>query len=307
VKSHRKATPGGFFFAARCPVHIKFSATGFMMRLDDDAERASWRIQVMEQKNATALSRRHFAGMLALAPLFAATTAKAAPATLRGTVAYRERMALPPNAVVDVRLLDVSRADTAARTVAETSLRTGRNVPIPFVLRFNDNDIRPRGRYALRAEIREGDRLLFTTTRNYPVLDGGRDNTDLMLERADARPEPRPEPEISLNGRWVVEEIGGETLRGRGQRPILEIAANGSVSGNGGCNGMGGSVRIRRNQIDFGRLISTQMACAPAVMHQERQFITTLEQANSFEIERRNRVLRLIDQRGRTIMRLRST
>ena len=39
-----------------------------------------------------------------------------------GTVAYRERMALPSDAVVEVRLSDVSRQDVAAPLIAETTV-----------------------------------------------------------------------------------------------------------------------------------------------------------------------------------------
>ena len=39
-----------------------------------------------------------------------------------GTVDYRERMALPPDAVVEVRLSDVSRQDVAAPVIAETTV-----------------------------------------------------------------------------------------------------------------------------------------------------------------------------------------
>lgn len=49
-----------------------------------------------------------------------------------GTVTYRPRIALPPNAVVEVSLVDVSRADAPAITLAGQSIVTGgRQVPIP--------------------------------------------------------------------------------------------------------------------------------------------------------------------------------
>ena len=138
------------------------------------------------------LSRRSFAGLVALAPLFAASGAAAAPASLRGTVSYRERIALPPGATVTVRLIDVSLADAPSQTIAETTIRPRGQVPVPFVLRYDDRDIRGRRSYALSAEIRDRDRLLFTTTQRYSVLTGGRDNTDLVLERVGAGP-GRPE------------------------------------------------------------------------------------------------------------------
>lgn len=145
------------------------------------------------------LSRRSFAGLVALVPLFAAGGAAAAPASLRGSVSYRERIALPPGATVTVRLIDVSLADAPSQTIAEITVRPRGQVPVPFVLRYDDRDIRGRRSYALSAEIRDRDRLLFTTTQRYSVLTGGRDDTDLVLERVGAGP-GRPEPEAGMTG-----------------------------------------------------------------------------------------------------------
>ncbi len=249
------------------------------------------------------LSRRSFTALAALAPLFAAGGVAAAPASLRGTVAYRERIALPPGATVTVRLIDVSLADAPSRTIAETTIRPRGQVPVPFVLRYNDRDIRPRRSYALSAEIRDRDRLLFTTTTRYSVLTGGRDNTDLVLQRVAGGPD-RPETEAGIQGRWLVEDIKGERVRGQKQA-TLEISRDGRVSGNAGCNGIGGEARINRDRIDFGRMISTQMACAPDIMRQERQFIDALEATRSFRLEARRGTLELLDGRGRRTMRLR--
>ena len=58
--------------------------------------------------------------------------------TVVGTVTYRHRIALPPDAVVEVRLQDTSRAGAAARTVGQTTIATsGAQVPIPFRIEFD--------------------------------------------------------------------------------------------------------------------------------------------------------------------------
>lgn len=91
-----------------------------------------------------------------------------------GTVAYRERMALPPDAVVEVRLSDVSRQDVAAPVIAETTiLPEGRQVPIPFELHYDPGKIEPNRTYALRATIRSAGRMMFTTTTAYRVITQG--------------------------------------------------------------------------------------------------------------------------------------
>src|SRR5436190_554857 len=88
-----------------------------------------------------------------------------------GTITYRQRVALPANAVISVRLIDVSRADTAASVIAEDRIDAGgKQVPISFDLAYERSKIQERTRYVIRAEIRDGDRLLYTTDMSYPVI-----------------------------------------------------------------------------------------------------------------------------------------
>src|SRR5215831_5283212 len=94
---------------------------------------------------------------------------------LTGTVTYRERIALPPNARVEVRLEDVSQADAPADEIATQTVATnGKQVPIPFELRYPTRSIDSSHRYAVRASITSADGdLMFTTAMRYAVLTGG--------------------------------------------------------------------------------------------------------------------------------------
>jgi uncharacterized lipoprotein YbaY len=107
-------------------------------------------------------------------------------ATLSGVVTYRERIALPPNALVRVQLLDVSRADAPAIVVGEQTIVGPGQVPIAFAVDYRPRDIDPRRRYTLRASIADnGGRLLFTTTDAYPVLTQGNptDSVELLVRQ----------------------------------------------------------------------------------------------------------------------------
>jgi putative lipoprotein len=101
--------------------------------------------------------------------------AQANAAQLTGTVAYQERIALPPDAVIDIQLVDSSVADIAAQTVAEALINAeGRQVPVSFTLTYDTSQIVPAHRYSVRATIRSGDgMLMFSTTQAYPVLTHG--------------------------------------------------------------------------------------------------------------------------------------
>lgn len=101
-----------------------------------------------------------------------------------GTVTYRERIALPANAVVQVQLLDVSLMDVSAKQLAEQTIKPQHQVPIPFKLVYKPGDIDERMTYAVRATIRSGEKLLFVTDRSYPVLTRGKpERVDLVLVR----------------------------------------------------------------------------------------------------------------------------
>ena len=96
-------------------------------------------------------------------------------ASLNGTVTYRERMMLRPDATITVRLQDVSRQDVPALLIAEQQIPAqGKSVPIPFSLEYDPARIDERYSYAVRAEIRGGDgELLWTTDTHHPVLTRG--------------------------------------------------------------------------------------------------------------------------------------
>ena len=96
---------------------------------------------------------------------------------------YRQRIALPPGAVVKVRLEDISLADVKATVLDEQVIETTGQVPIPFELTYDPAAVDPRRRYAVRAQIWVEDELWFSTTRVNPALnDAGKGPFDLMLD-----------------------------------------------------------------------------------------------------------------------------
>lgn len=93
-----------------------------------------------------------------------------------GSIAYRERIALPPTAQVEVRLDDVSLADAPANNMATQSFASeGKQVPFAFTLTVDRADIDPRHSYAVSARITDADgKLMFITdTRNSVTFGGG--------------------------------------------------------------------------------------------------------------------------------------
>lgn len=95
---------------------------------------------------------------------------------------------MPLNAVITVRLQDISRQDAPALLLAETSLSAqGRSVPVPWTLEYDPAQVREKMTYAVRGEIRDAaGRLLWTTDTVHPVLTRGAptDGVDILLRRA---------------------------------------------------------------------------------------------------------------------------
>ncbi len=123
--------------------------------------------------------------MLALLALAAACASPAAPGQVTGTVTYRERMALPPGAVVRVTLLDISMIDMAPRVLAEQELRPAGQVPISFALAFEPRQIEKERRYGLRATIEDAKgQPLWISAAAEPVLtEGAPAAVELVLRR----------------------------------------------------------------------------------------------------------------------------
>ena len=246
------------------------------------------------------LSRRDMVALLAIAGLTPITSALADPTVLRGTVNFRERVALPPNATVIVQLVDVSRADAPAEVMAEDRITGATGSPVPYRLTFDQANINLRHRYALQARITEGDRLLFTTTTHHAVFAGGRNNTPLLVQRVGGA---SPSHAASPTGKWLAEDILGGGVLDRLQT-TLEIAADGTVSGNGGCNRFHGKAVVEGESLSFGPLAATKMACTPAAMGQEQKFHQALGKTKGFRLRPRERKLVLLDADGAPLARL---
>ena len=114
-----------------------------------------------------------FAAPLLAAGLLSACASQAPTASVTGEVFYLQRMALPPQAVLSVTLQDVSLADAPAIELARQQGPVSGQVPLPFRLDYNPQQVDPRHRYSVSARIEQEGRLLFISTQHYSVkLDG---------------------------------------------------------------------------------------------------------------------------------------
>jgi putative lipoprotein len=104
-----------------------------------------------------------------------------------------------------------------------------------------------------------------------------------------------------IAGTWLAEDIGGGGVIDDAQS-TLTIAADGTVNGNSGCNGFGGTATIEGDKVTFGPMVGTLMACAEAIMDQERKFYDALDRTASFRIDEVGKLI-LLDDGGAELAR----
>jgi putative lipoprotein len=100
-----------------------------------------------------------------------------------GTVTYLQRIALPPEAVMTVRIEDVSRADAPAEVIGEQVVQTkGRQVPFSFKVPYDASKIEENHTYSLRVRIEDGTgNLLFINDTSVPVITLGNPSQDVEV------------------------------------------------------------------------------------------------------------------------------
>ena len=99
-----------------------------------------------------------------------------------GTINIRQRVALPPDAVLTVTLSDASLADAPAHVLSQKAVRTeGKQAPFNFVLPYNQADIKPNARILLSSAITVNGQLMFITDTVQAVINQGGNRADLLL------------------------------------------------------------------------------------------------------------------------------
>jgi len=222
----------------------------------------------------------------------------AAERTLTGEATYRERIALPPNAVLSVELADVSLADAPATVIGQRKIVPAGQVPIKFEIGFDPTAIKPGRTYALQARITVDGRLLFITDTRHQVdpLDGKLQTVVLKMAA------PATEPDIAaLYGQsWLIEYIDGIGVIANPQA-TFRISEAGKAGGKGPCNTYFATASVEGQRIAIGDIGSTRMACAQDVMAEEKALFDALAKAASYRIGAGK--LTIADKDGRDILR----
>jgi putative lipoprotein len=95
-------------------------------------------------------------------------------ASVTGKVSYLEKIALPPNAVVSIKLFDLTPEDAPQTTIGEQQIiTTGKQVPFTFTIGYDPITINPKMRYGVRAAITVDGQPIFTSVNRYLVITQG--------------------------------------------------------------------------------------------------------------------------------------
>ena len=111
---------------------------------------------------------------------------------ITGSVAYLARSALPPDAVLIIRVQDTSRADAPALTLAEQRIGlAGNPPPIPFRLTVDRDLIGKNAQLTVTARIERKGKLLFINDTIHRALSDGKPrHVDMQLKETGG-PQPR--------------------------------------------------------------------------------------------------------------------
>lgn len=91
-----------------------------------------------------------------------------------GAITYKQRIALPEDAVVNVQIQDTSIADAPAEVIGEQTIESTGQVPIPYEICYDPDQIQDNHTYTMRARITDSQgNLLWINDTAIPVITNG--------------------------------------------------------------------------------------------------------------------------------------
>ena len=108
---------------------------------------------------------------------------EATPRQVAVSVTYRERIMIPDESELDVQIVDVSKGDSTATTVAEKKMKISGAPPYHISLDVPPELFIDSSRYHARAEIMRPDSTtMFVTRQGVPVLTlGAGDSVEVVV------------------------------------------------------------------------------------------------------------------------------
>jgi putative lipoprotein len=202
-----------------------------------------------------------------------------------GTVVYMQKIALPPNAAVEIKMQDTSVA--SPKTIAETVFgAAGQQVPISFQLTYNPANINQAHTYQVLANISVNGKPMFVTNTPLHVITQGSPSQGIALMLEPAPAQAAASSGGKLRGtHWVLAEVNGQPAHpGQGETPHIELHKKGNFTGSTGCNRVSGTYIASEGALQFTPGPMTMKACADPVMQQEQAVLAAMKGTNAYQI-----------------------
>jgi putative lipoprotein len=246
---------------------------------------------------------------LPLAVLAQAPPTENTAGVVTGVATYRERMAMPKDAVLEATLSDVSKMDAPAETIGTATMENPGNPPYHFSITYDPRRIVENHAYAVRVTIKIGGHLAFASDTSYPVITRGNGKDVNILLKGVARTTATAATGASSGSvrledtTWKLTRLGDQDIvasENQRQPYIVLDSSNHRVTGSGGCNRLTGSYTLEKQTIHFGPIASTMMAC-PSGMDHEGSFLHALDKSHGWKIQ--GNELELQDENGAFLLR----
>jgi uncharacterized lipoprotein YbaY len=134
---------------------------------------------------------------------------------ITGTITYRDRSALPRDAIATVELREIVRSGVPPITLARQTVTGIRSVPIQFSLDYDPTQVDSRRQYYLHASITSQGREIYGMRSDVPIL-GGRptSNVQLLVESTTGFPAgttaPNKQEQLAQITQWFRQYLGRE-------------------------------------------------------------------------------------------------
>ena len=247
--------------------------------------------------------RRSILALVMVVSVHFASISQAETMHLETTVTYRERIALPPDAVLEVELLDTSRADAPSVRISSQRFKLV-GVPRTVEIAYDTDLVEERLSYTVSARIISDGNVMFRSTTATPVLTrGAPKSAEIVLEMMPQAIEGNG-PKQSIYGiSWAVFEIGGRMLVAD-DPPALSLDNDGQFGLYGGCNRFTGTLDATHGRFSMpDNFAGTMMACPEDRESLERDTLEALSTASGYV--RSGSTLALTNDAGVTVLRLR--
>lgn len=230
-------------------------------------------------------------------------------ATYSGTLTYMDRMALLPDAQLEVQIVDES-GDTIADNRRPLN---GAQVPVAFSISVDTDRFTPGSNYYLIGALTQSNQIArvtdkvsldFTQAGNHVLGELMTRRVDLSdsdegadTESSDTMSDDSSNPYIGTT--WRLSDLNGIAIL-PDSRAMLVLGPDGRLHGNGGCNNIGGGYVLNGNTLEIQpNMFSTMMACPDGIDAQERDFTQSLVGTHTLMLDGDTMILQTGD--GRTL------